>query len=63
MCIIANTFPYRTFKSTEDMETFARIHCGHFVPVKTGNASVRSCNGDSVTYYCFEHDPIKQLQM
>ena len=60
---ISTCFPYMRFSHTDDMEAFARIHCGHFVPVKTGNASVRSCNGDSAKYYYFEHDPIKPLQM
>ena len=63
MCIVSNVFPYQTFRSAEDMEAFARIHCGHFVPVKIGNASVKSFNGNSTSYYNFEHDAIKPLQM
>ncbi len=63
MCSIATCFPYVRFSRMEDMEVFAKIHCGHFVPVDTGNASIRTCNGDSMKYYHFVHDPIKPLQM
>lgn len=63
MCSITTCFPYVRFSRTDDMEAFARIHCGHFVPVKSSNATIASNGQTEGNYFYFVHDAIKPLQM
>ena len=62
MCNVTTCFPHVRFSTAEDMEAFARIHCGHFVPVKTGNATIALNDQMESHHFYFVSDAIKPLK-